>query len=186
MAANDNHCTHEVSGHDLLDEDPREPFIESLPFASQFAIWSARCWVTALKQEVPFATVSGETFRRFGLQDAQQSLDEFFLIVAHSAGRQIDIRCQKCRYVSPDEMVFHQALAAAQAGNAFQAYNDLRQWLAPTPARIAFSALVRFAQALTRGKLHLTAHNNPGLPNRHVRARNAASRDLPTHSHTVH
>jgi hypothetical protein len=159
MAANDNRCTHEVSGQDLLGEDPREPFIESLPFASQFAIWAARCWVTALKQEVSFDTVSGDTFRRFGLEGAKQSLDEFFTIVAHSAERQIDIRCLKCSYVSPDEMVFHQALAAAQGGNAFQAYHDLRQWLAPAAARIAFSAVVRLGETLARGRLVLTSHS---------------------------
>jgi hypothetical protein len=157
MAANDNHCTHGISGHDLLDEDPREPFIESLAFASQFAIWSARCWVAALKQETSFEKVSGDTFRRFGLQDAQQSLDELFLIVAHSATRQIDIRCLKCSYVSPDELLFHQALAATQNGNAFQAYNALRQWLAPAAARMALTTLTRLGATLAHGNLTLTA-----------------------------
>lgn len=156
MAANDNRCVDEISPDNLLDEDLNEPFLESLPFASQFAIWSARCWVTALKQEKPFEVVSGDTFRRFNLAGAQGALDELFLIVAHSAGRQIDIRCQECRFVSPDETIFLQALAAAQNGEAFQAYNELRHWLAPAPARVAFNALVRLGECLGAAKLHLT------------------------------
>lgn len=165
MAANDNRCSQEVSGHALLGENPDEPFIESLPFASQFAIWSARCWVTALKLEQPFDVVSGNTFDRFGLKDAQRHLDEFFLVVAHAAGRQIDIRCLKCRYVSRDEMVFRQALAATQGGQPFRAYHDLRQWLAPAAARIAFNALVRLGEALASGKLTLPAPMpNPAAP----------------------
>lgn len=158
MAANDNHCSQERAGSELLDEDPREPFIESLPFASQFAIWAVRSWVTALKLEQPFEAVSGDTFRRFDLLDAQQALNEVFMIVAHAAGRQIDIRCMKCRYVSPDEMIFHQALAAAQSGRAFDAYNELRQWLAPAAARIAFNALARLGELLARAKLVLVSY----------------------------
>lgn len=158
MAANDNHCSHLHAGSELLDEDPREPFIEALPFASQFAIWAVRSWVTALKLEQPFEVVSGDTFRRFNLLGAQQALDELFTIVAHSAGRQIDIRCMKCRYISPDEIIFHQALAAAQNSRAFDAYNELRQWLAPAAARIAFNALVRFGELLAQSKLTLNAY----------------------------
>lgn len=157
MAANDNRCADEISPAKLLDEDLNEPFLESLPFASQFAIWAARCWVTALKQDRPFAVVSGDTFRRFNLAGAQAALDELFLIVAHSAGRQIDIRCQKCRFVSPDETIFLQALGAAQNGDAFQAYNALRHWLAPAAARVAFNALVRLGECLDRAQLHLAA-----------------------------
>ena len=170
MAANDNHCAHDTSPDNLLDEDLNEPFLESLPFAHQFAIWAARCWVTALKQERPFEVVSGETFSRFNLQGAQAALDELFLIVAHSAGRQIDIRCQKCRFVSPDETIFLQALAAAQNGEAFQAYNDLRNWLAPAAARIAFTALVRLGECLGRAKLHLAAPARPAVPAAQLRA----------------
>jgi hypothetical protein len=157
MAANDNHCEHNRLASDLLHEDPRKPFIESLPFASQFAIWAARSWVTALKLEQPFETVSGDTFRRFNLLGAQRALDELFTVVAHAAGRQIDIRCMKCRYVSPDEIIFHQALAAAQDGRAFVAYSELRHWLAPAAARIAFNPLVRLSEMLAQAKLTLTA-----------------------------
>ena len=166
MAANDNRCSHEIAPDNLLDEDLNEPLLESLPFAQQFAIWSARCWVTALKQERPFETVSGDTFRRFDLTGAQQALDEFFLIVAHSAGRQIDIRCQKCRFVSPDETIFLQALSAAQNGEAFQAYSELRPWLAPAAARIAFAALIRLGECLARAKLHLAYAARPAAPMR--------------------
>ncbi|WP_133614991.1 hypothetical protein [Dongia mobilis] len=155
MTANDNHC----ADPDLRDttEKPAETCIEQLGFASQFVIWVARAWVTALKSERDFAVVSGGTFLQLGLDAAEGALDEFFLVVAHSANRQIDIRCLKCRQVSPDELVFHRAVAAAQNGLAFQAYHELRCWLAPAAARLAFAPLMRLGMALARGKLLLPA-----------------------------
>jgi hypothetical protein len=161
MAANDNHCHHDLDSPDETDDSSGEVFIEALPFASQFAIWAARIWVTALKSAQPFETLSGNTFRQFNLSEAQRSLDEFFLIVAHAADRQIDIRCTRCRYVSADEMVFHRALAAVQNGLAFQAYNELRQWLPPAAARIAFNALTRLGTTMAQAKLVLRAYGEP-------------------------
>ncbi len=153
MAANDNACTEH---HDpLLAEDASETFIESLPFASQFAIWAARSWVTALKLDQPFETVSGDTFRRLDLLPAQVALDGFFRIVASSATQLIDIRCLKCRYVSADEMNFHQALSTAQQGDSFAAYHLLRNWLPPAAARIAFTSLASLAAQLAQADLRL-------------------------------
>lgn len=161
MAANDNHCHHDPDGLDETDHSSGEVFIEALPFASQFAIWAARIWVTALKSEQPFETLSGNTFRQFNLVEAQRSLDELFMIVAHAADRQIDIRCTRCRYVSADEMVFHQALAAIQNGLAFQAYNELRQWLPAAAARIAFNPLTRLGTTMAQAQLVLRAYGEP-------------------------
>src|SRR5689334_7740909 len=138
MAANDNQCTHHP--HQLLAENSDEPFIESLPFASQFAIWAVRAWVTALKLDQPYEAVNGDTFRRLDLLPAEVALDQMFTIVAQSALRQIDIRCLKCRHVSPDEMIFHRAVSAAQQDEAFAAYNALREWVPPAAARIAFTS----------------------------------------------
>jgi hypothetical protein len=153
MAANDNACTHHPD--QLLDEHAGETFIESLPFASQFAIWAARAWVTALKLEQPFEMVSGNTFRKLDLLPAEQALDSLFMIIAGSATRQIDIRCLKCRHVSPDEMIFHQALSAAQQGDSFAAYNALRTWMPPAAARIGFTSLTTLAASLAQADLRL-------------------------------
>lgn len=153
MAANDNACSHHPDT--LLGEDSGETFIESLPFASQFAIWAARAWVTALKLEQPFEAIDGGTFRKLDLLPAQQALDQLFMTIASAATRQIDIRCMKCRHVSPDEMIFHQALSAAQHGEAFAAYHELRAWVPPAAARIGFASLVTFATMLARADLRL-------------------------------
>jgi hypothetical protein len=155
MAANDNACTHDHSP--AVSAADAERSLDSLPFAGQFAIWSARAWVTALKLDQSFATVSGDTFQRFELAAAETALDELFTIVATSATRQIDIRCMKCRMVSSDEALFQEALAAAQADNAFGAYEALRQWLPPAAARIGFRALYRFAHLLGEKQLRLPA-----------------------------
>lgn len=155
MAANDNACTH------ALETAPAnrggEVALDAMPFAAQFAIWAARAWVTALKLDQSFAAVSGDTFRRFDLIAAETALDDFFTVVATSASRQIDIRCMKCRLVSPDETLFQEAVAAAQADNAFSAYEALRQWLPPAAARIGFRALYRFAQLLGEKQLRMPA-----------------------------
>ena len=153
MAANDNACSHHPAN--LLVEDASETFIESLPFASQFAIWAARAWVTALKLEQPFEAIDGGTFRKLDLMPAQEALDSLFMIIAGSATRQIDIRCLKCRQVSPDEMIFHQALSAAQHGEAFAAYHELRAWMPPAAARIGFTSLATLANLLTQANLRL-------------------------------
>lgn len=159
MAANDNASTHDPNG--ALDEDEAETFIESLPFASQFAIWAARAWVTALKIEQPFEAVSGDTFRKLDLLPAQQALDSLFMTIARSASRPIDIRCLKCRYVSPDEMIFHQALSAAQHGESFAAYHDLRNWMPSAAARIGLASLVTFATLLAQADLRLAPRARP-------------------------
>lgn len=153
MAANDNACSHHPAS--LLAEDASETFIESLPFASQFAIWAARAWVTALKLEQPFEAIDGGTFRKLDLMPAQEALDSLFMIIAGSATRPIDIRCLKCRQVSPDEMIFHQALSAAQHGEAFAAYHELRAWMPPAAARIGFTSLATLANLLTQANLRL-------------------------------
>jgi len=155
MAANDNACAHDLQTSAAADAG--ECSLETMPFAAQFAIWAARAWVTALKLDQSFASVSGDTFRRFELTAAETALDELFTIVATSATRQIDIRCMKCRMVSSDESLFQEALAAAQADNAFGAYEALRQWLPPAAARIGFRALYRFARLLGEKQLHLPA-----------------------------
>lgn len=155
MAANDNACTHDLEPASTGDAGERA--LESMPFAAQFAIWAARAWVTALKLDQSFASVSGDTFRRFELTAAETALDELFTIIATSASRQIDIRCMKCRMVSPDETLFQEALAAAQADNAFGAYEALRQWLPPAAARIGFRALYRLAHLLGEKQLRMPA-----------------------------
>ena len=170
MAANDNHCRDELTTES--DSREQQATLDQLPFAAQFAIWAARAWVTALKLEQPFAMVSGDTFAKFDLLPAENALDAFFSVVAGSAVRQIDIRCMKCRYVSPDEQIFQRVLMTAQAGNTFAVYIALRDWLPPAAARIGFRPLITFAQLLAQKDLHLApvqeahaAHSIPyGMP----------------------
>lgn len=166
MAANDNHCTHRPTAEtdDRQDAAP----LDQLPFAAQFAIWAARAWVTALKREQPFALVSGDTFSKFDLLLAETALDAFFSIVAATATRQIDIRCLKCRHVSPDERTFQSALMSAQAGDTFAVYTALRDWLPPAAARTGLQPLMTFAQLLAEKGLWLapvqTARIAPDAP----------------------
>ncbi|WP_374310361.1 hypothetical protein [Dongia sp.] len=153
MAANDNHCTDDPTVES--SEGEHGATLDQLPFAVQFSIWAARAWVTALKLDQPFAMVNGDTLAKFDLLPAENALDAFFSIVAGSASRQIDIRCLKCRYVSPDERIFQRALMMAQAGNTFAVYTALRDWLPPAAARIAFQPLITFAQLLAQKGLRL-------------------------------
>lgn len=160
MAANDNHCDDGPMAED--HDGDAGGTLDQLPFAAQFAIWAARAWVTALKLEQPFAAVSAETFHKFDLLAAEKALDTFFGIVAASASRQIDIRCLKCCYVSPDEAIFQRALTAAQTGDTFAVYTALRHWLPAAAARIGFSPLVTFARLLAQKELWLTS--KPAAP----------------------
>lgn len=192
MAANDNECSRrpdsgaavESEGESAANVPGGEVLIDSLPFASQFAIWSVRVWVTALKLEQPFEAISGNTFRRFDLMPAQEILDELMLIVANGASRQIDIRCLKCSHVSPDEMLFHDALADAQRGAAFAAYDGLRAWLAPAAARIAYGTLVRLGNLFGSASLHLASQRSGAVARQRAMGAEPACR--PHASPTLH
>jgi len=135
--------------------DETERSFEQLPFAGQLMIWGMRHWVMALKTRQDFAALTGDGFDQFGLGSAGQALDELFQVIAVSASRQIDIRCVKCRYVSEDEALLIDCLAAAQEERFPLAYAGIIEILPPAAARHAMPTVISLAKIFAHAGLTL-------------------------------
>ena len=163
-AANDNRRTaeREVGATECHDAEhgPRE--IATLDFPAQFVVWALRAWVQAFKSRESFDAVTQHGFTRFGLQPSALALDGAMTVLAASASRPIDIRCVNCRYVSPDEAILLDAVAAAQDERHFLATVALRKTMPGTAARVALPHVVDLARDLVRAGMRLardTAQN---------------------------
>src|SRR3569833_3452826 len=121
--ANDNRESAAAQCHDS-EHGPLE--LTTLDFPAQFLVWALRAWVQALKSSESFDAVTQHGFTRFGLQASALALDGAMTVLAASALRPIDIRCVNCRYLSPDEAILQNTVAAAQSERHFLATVALR------------------------------------------------------------
>jgi hypothetical protein len=140
------------------DHGPLE--LATLDFPAQFLVWALRAWVQAFKASESFDDVTHHGFTRFGLQASALALDGAMTVLAASASRPIDIRCLNCRYLSPDEAILLDAVAAAQAEHHFMATVALRKTMPGTAARIALPHMVDLARDLARAGMRL---NSPAV-----------------------
>jgi hypothetical protein len=156
-AANDNRDAEAAECHDAergsLDHGPLE--LATLDFPAQFLVWALRAWVQAFKSSESFDAVTHHGFTRFGLQASALALDGAMTVLAASASRPIDIRCLNCRYLSPDEAILLDAVAAAQAERHFMATVELRKTMPGTAARVALPHVVDLARDLARAGMRL-------------------------------
>jgi hypothetical protein len=144
----------------------------ALDLAGQFLIWSLRSWVQAFKSGRDFEGVTTGTYARFGLAAAAGALDRAMTLLAASTTRCIDIRCVPCRYLSPDELMLMDAVAAAQREGFFLATVILRKLVPGTAARAMLSPIVDLARDL---KVAGLAVSPPTAP---MRAQAAAIAEL--------
>jgi hypothetical protein len=162
-AANDNRLNDDAvdaGDADCAEERaPRE--VASLDFPSQFLVWGIRCWVQAFKTKEEFHAVTQQAFTRFGLIGSAFALDGVMGTLAAAASRPIDVRCAKCRYLSPDEASLLDAVAAVQAEHFFLATIALRKLMPGTAARLALAHAVDLARDLARADMILR-RTSPG------------------------
>jgi hypothetical protein len=151
VGANDNHPA--ATAEDCREDQDPMTDVGTLGFAAQFLVWALRSWVGAFKSNQDFALVTEDAFQRFGLAGAATSIDAAMMIVAASASRSIDIRCIKCRFLSPDEAIVIDAIAAIQADTHFSAYAGLNKLMPMAAVRSAFPHLVNLAGALAEARL---------------------------------
>ena len=152
-AANDN----EPALADCHEAEHGPLELASLDFPAQFVVWALRAWVQAFKSSESFDAVTHHGFTRFGLQASALALDGAMTVLAASASRPIDIRCVNCRYLSPDEAILLDAVAAAQTERHFVATVALRKIMPGTAARIALSHVVDLARDLSRAGMRLNS-----------------------------
>ena len=156
--ANDNHAPVD----DCMEDPAAMPDVGALGFAAQFLVWALRSWVGAFKANQDFAVLTEHAFARFGLAQSAASIDAAMTIVAASASRSIDIRCIKCRFLSPDEAIVIDAVAAIQAGIHLSAYSGLNKLMPMAAVRSAFPHLMDLAGDLAAARLRPQSIRGPG------------------------
>jgi hypothetical protein len=132
---------------------------EELDHAGQFLLWGMRTWLLAFRQgqDRPnaYRGVAGEGFLRAGVPQAMELIDDIFSALAAAALREIDVRCPRCAYVSPDEALLLGAVAASQRKQHGIAWSALTQLLPAAAARAALPSLISLAVLLRDAELTL-------------------------------
>ena len=132
---------------------------EELDPAGQFLLWGMRSWLLAFRQskDIPSAYrgIAGEGFLRAGVPQAMELIDDIFSALAAAALREIDVRCPRCAYVSPDEALLLGAVAASQRKQHGISWSALTQLLPPAAARAALPSLISLAVLLRDAELTL-------------------------------
>ena len=148
-AVNDNVSTENAGvAEDCSEGAGAMTEVGALRFSAQFLVWSLRSWVQAFKARSDFDVATCGTFERFGLAAAASALDGMMTVLAAAASRPIDIRCLRCRYLSPDEALLVEAVGAAQAENFFLATVALRKLMPGSAARLALPHAADLARDL--------------------------------------
>lgn len=101
-----------------------------------------RDWLDAVRQgESPLPRLH-RLMMEPGIPDAALSIDHLLRVIARSARWQVDIRCDRCPYLSRDEQRLLCAAAEAQAGLSARARATLQTGLLPRQgAEFALSSL---------------------------------------------
>ena len=142
---------------------------EELDPAGQFLLWGMRTWLLAFRQNSgpggedrpasgpsgAYRGVAGEGFLRAGVPKAMELIDDIFSALAAAALREIDVRCPRCAYVSPDEALLLGAVAASQRKQHGISWSALTQLLPQAAARAALPSLISLAVLLRDAELTL-------------------------------
>ena len=132
---------------------------EELDFAGQFLLWGMRAWLLAYRQGKDRANgyrgIAGEGFLRAGVPQGMTLIDDVFSVLAVAALRDIDVRCPRCAYVSPDEALLLGAVGASQRKQHGIAWSALTRLLPPAAARAALPSLISLAVLLRDAELTL-------------------------------
>lgn len=135
---------------------------DELDFAGQFLLWGIRAWLLAFRQRQggqdrpsAYRGLAGEGFLRAGVPQGMELIDDIFSALAVAAVRQIDVRCPRCAYVSPDEALLLGAVAASQRTQHGVAWSALTRLLPPAAARTALPSLISLAVLLREAELTL-------------------------------
>jgi hypothetical protein len=157
---------HDTGEHDFDGHDTGMR-AEDLDFPACFLLWSMRTWLMAHRQECghgnkrgrdrvsAYRGIAGEAFLRAGVPQGLELIDDVFSALAVAALRPIDLRCQGCVFVSPDEALLLGAVAASQRKHHGTAWSALTALLPPAAARAALPSLIALATLLRGADLIL-------------------------------
>ena len=135
---------------------------EELDFAGRFLLWGMRAWLRAFRQDNggrnrtnAYRGIAGEGFLRAGVPQGMELIDDIFSVLAVAALREIDLRCPRCAYLSPDEALLLGAVGASQRKQHGIAWSALTTLLPPAAARATLPSLISLAVLLHDAELTL-------------------------------
>ena len=130
---------------------------EELDTAGQFLLWGMRAWLLAFRQSQDrpsaYRGIAGEGFLRAGVPQAMELIDDIFSALAAAALREIDMRCPRCAFVSPDEALLLGAVASSQRKQHGVAWSALTTLLPPAAACAALPSLISLAVLMQNAEL---------------------------------
>ena len=149
------------------DEGHRCPWeersVESLAVAERFLLWCLRQWVDGWRNGVPDGRMLCDGFATAYVPDGLAPFDAMMRAVVAGTQRQLDVRCLHCRFISEDESLFLNVVAAGQRDRDDLLSAAFDEFLAPAAARLATAGALRLGSAMTAGGLLLPLTAIPGV-----------------------
>lgn len=131
--------------------------LESAARAEQFSLWAMRLWWGGFPELDTAWPDLVRGFRVCGVPAALESLHRFCSIALSAAGCGSGIACIHCPRITAIEEQLLAALAVAQQCDSIELECRLREFMAPSAARLATAHAKRFAHALASGGLEWRA-----------------------------
>jgi hypothetical protein len=142
---------------------PQSRIVDSLTAAERFMVWSLRQWVEGWRDGVPDSRSLREGFAVAYAPDGLAPFDAMMRAVVAGTRRQLDVRCLRCRFVSDDENLFINLVAAGQRDRDDLLASALEEFVAPAAARLATAGALALAGTLTAAGLLLPLNEIPGV-----------------------
>ena len=149
-----------ASGH-ACPPEPRA--VETLAVAERFLVWCLRQWVEGWRNGVPDGRMLRDGFATAYLPDGLAPFDTMMRAVVAGTQRQLDVRCLRCRFVSEDESLFLNVVAAGQRDRDDLLSAAFEEFLAPASVRLATAGALRLGGAMTAAGLLLPLTAIPGV-----------------------
>lgn len=143
---------------------PAEPRgVNALTVGERFLVWSLRQWVDGWRNGVADSRALREGFATACVQDGMAPFDATMRAVVAGTMRPLDVRCLCCRFVSGDESLFLNVVAAGQRDRDDLMAAAFEEFLAPAAVRLATAGAMRLGTALTSAGLLLPLTAVPGV-----------------------
>jgi len=141
---------------------PQERSVETLAMAERFLVWCLRQWVEGWRIGTPDSRALHDGFAVAYVPDGAAPFDAMMRAVVAGTQRQLDVRCLRCRFVSDDESMFLNLVAAGQRDRDDLLTAAFDEFMAPAAVRLASSAALTLGAAMTAADLLLPLTSIPG------------------------
>lgn len=137
--------------------------VTALIAAERFLVWCLRQWVEGWRAGMPVGRMLREGFATAYMPEGLAPFDAMMRAVVAGTRRQLDVRCLHCRFVSEDESMFLNVVAAGQRDRDDLLTAALDEFVAPASVRLATSAALTLGNVMTAAGLPLPLTAVPGV-----------------------